>query len=66
VLDGNKDRDVTFTEQWDLALTANPDVPWRIASRHRREETTTALRIERLVRRAFTRLISSIRPGQLP
>lgn len=66
VLDGNKDRDVTFTERWDLALTANPDVPWRIASRHRREETTTFQRIRTLARRAFTRLIASVRPGQLP
>ncbi len=31
VVDGNKDRDVTFTESWTMALDGNDETPWRLA-----------------------------------
>jgi predicted lipid-binding transport protein (Tim44 family) len=66
VLEGTKDRDVRLTEHWVLALTAKPDVPWRITCRHGREELTIATRIDRAVGRALDWLLVNLWPRRLP
>ena len=62
VLSGSKDRDVAFTEQWDLVLTTKPGLPWRIVGRRGREEVRLATRIERAVARRLDRLVAAIWP----
>jgi predicted lipid-binding transport protein (Tim44 family) len=31
VVEGSKEREVTFTERWTLALDSSGEMPWRIA-----------------------------------
>ena len=32
VVEGSKDREVTFTERWTMALDGDEKTPWRIAA----------------------------------